>query len=280
MIINILFFIDVNVCLCYNYCGDRMLISKIEKLKNNKYKLIIDGENINTFDHVILDNNLLYKKQIDEELYNKIIEDTNFYNVYNVVVKYILKKRRSEKEINEYLKKYNLENNKRDIIISKLKSINLIDDIGFCKAYINDNVYLSKKGINKIKNELLNHNIPLNVIEQELNNIDDDMFEEKLNKLIIKKINANHKYSNAFLKQKILNEMMNLGYKKEEILKIINNNINTDNNILEKEFEKTYIKLSKKYNDLELYKNIKTKLLYKGFNIDDINILIEKKQKN
>lgn len=257
-----------------------MLITRIEKLKNNKYKLTIDGENITTFDYVILDNNLLYKKHIDKELYKKIIEDTNFYNIYNVVVKYILKKRRSEKEINEYLTKYNLENNKKDIIISKLKSINLIDDIGFCKAYINDNIYLSKKGINKIKNELLNHNISLNIIEQELNNIDNDLFDEKLNKLVIKKINTNHKYSNIFLKQKILNDMINLGYEKEKILKIINNNIKEDSNFLEKEFEKLYIKLSKKYNNLELYKNIKSKLLYKGFNVDDINVLIEKKQKN
>ena len=44
-----------------------MLITKIEKLKNNKYKIIIDDEKIITFDNVILDNNLLYKKVIDKE---------------------------------------------------------------------------------------------------------------------------------------------------------------------------------------------------------------------
>ena len=257
-----------------------MLITKIPKLKNNKSNLIIDGEKIITYDNVILDNNLLYNKVIDKDLYNKIIEDTNFYNVYNVIVKYIMKKRRSEKEINEYLKKYDLESTKKDIIISKLKSINLIDDISFCRAYINDNVYLSKKGISKIKNELLNHNIPLNIIEQELNNIDSNLFAERLNRLIIKKINSNHKYSNSFLKQKIVNEMVNLGYDKEKVLKIINDNLNDEDNVLEKEFEKIYTKLSKKYNNLELYKNIKIKLLYKGFNIEDINNIIEKKQKN
>lgn len=256
-----------------------MLITKIQKLKNNKYNLIIDGEKIITYDNVILDNNLLFKKEINKDLYNKIIEDTNFYDVYNVVVKYILKKRRSEKEINEYLKKYNLESNKKNIIVSKLKSINLIDDIGFCKAYINDNIYLSKKGINKIKTELLNHNIPINIIEKELKRVDNNLFDERLNKLIIKKINSNHKYSNSFLKQKILNEMINLGYDKEKILKIVNENLSDDDNILEKEFEKLHIKLSKKYNNLELYKNIKAKLLYKGFNIEDINNIIEKKQK-
>jgi len=273
------FFIALNVCLCYNYYGDIMLITKIEKLKNNKYKLTIDDEKIITFDNVILDNNLLYKKQIDEELYNKIIEDTNFYNIYNMVVKYILKRRRSEKEVSEYLRKYDLNSNKQDILISKLKSINLIDDISFCKAYINDNIYLSKKGINKIKIELLNHNIPLSIIEEEISNIDKNLFDDKLNKLIIKKINTNNKYSNSYLKQKVLNEMINLGYEKDKIIKIIENNLNEDNKILEKEFEKLYIKLSKKYNNLELYKNITSKLLYKGFNIQDIKSLIEKKQK-
>ena len=112
-----------------------MLISKIEKLKNNKYKLRIDGEKITTFDHVILENNLLYKKIIDDDLYKKIISDTSFYNIYNLVVKYIIKKRRSEKEVNEYLMKYDLELDKNKKIISKLKSINLIDDKAFCRAY-------------------------------------------------------------------------------------------------------------------------------------------------
>lgn len=257
-----------------------MEIQKIDKLKNNKYKLTIDDEILITFDNVILDNNLLYKKEIDKELYEKIIKDTEYYNIYNKTIKYILKKRRSEKEIRGYLLKLNLDNENINKIVLKLKNINLINDIEYCKAFINDKVYLSKNGINKIKGELLEQDIPIEIIEQQLNSIDVDIFNNRLEKMIIKRINSNKKYSNYQLKQKIINEMINLGYNKEVILSIVDNNIASDLNIIEKEFDKTYNKLIKKYEEKEIFIKIKQKLLYKGFNIDDINNLIQKKQKN
>ena len=49
-------------------------------------------------------------------------------------------------------------------------------------------------------------------------------------------------------------------------------NINIDNdNLLKKEYDKIYKKLSLKYSDKELYNKIKTKLYQKGFSIDEIN---------
>ena len=58
-----------------------------------------------------------------------------------------MKKRRSEKEVRSYLNKFNID---IDSIIFRLKSINLINDIDYTKAYINDQIYLSNTGINNI----------------------------------------------------------------------------------------------------------------------------------
>ena len=254
-----------------------MKIDKIIKMKDNKYKIYIDGESFITYDNVILDNDLLYKKDIDNKFYNKLINDTKYYDIYNKTVKYILKKKRSEKEINEYLVKS--EVNEKDInkIITKLKDIRLINDIEYCKSYINDKVYLSKNGINKIRIDLLEQNIPIEIIEQELKNIDSDILNDRLEKLIIKKINSNKKYSNFHLKQKILMEMINLGYPKEKILQIIDNNLEDDDKIVKREFDKLYTKLKIKYNGYELKNKLKQKLLSKGFDLDIINKLIQEK---
>ena len=46
---------------------------------------------------------------------------------------------------------------------------------------INDNIYLSKNGINKIRIELLKKNIWREIIENELNNIDKELIESNLN---------------------------------------------------------------------------------------------------
>ena len=61
-----------------------MKIEKIQKLKNNKYKIKLDsGDIINTYDDVILNNSLLFNKEIDLELLNKINNETLYYDCYN-----------------------------------------------------------------------------------------------------------------------------------------------------------------------------------------------------
>ncbi len=257
-----------------------MNINKITKLKNNKYKILIDGDNIITYDNVIIDNELLYKKTIDRYLYEKIVIDTKFYEVYYNTIRYIMKKRRSEQEIIDYLSKNNVSLDDINRIIDKLKKSRLIDDIEYCKAFMNDKIYLSKFGINKIRQELLKNGISIEIIDNELGNLDKSMLDDKLERLILKKINSNNKYSNSYLKQKILNEMMNLGYGKNEVLDILDKHIVDDTDIINKEFDKLFNKLKFKYSGIELENKIKQKLLYKGFKIDEINNLIQLKTEN
>lgn len=254
-----------------------MTIHKIQKLKNGKYKIILENENIITYDNVIIENNLLYKKTLDICLYEKIIKDTQYYDVYNKIVKLILKKRRSEKEIKTKLLEYEFTPTQKEQIINKLKNINLINDLEYCKAYINDKIYLSKVGINNIKKDLLNQEIDITLIEEQLKKIDYNIFNNRLEKMIIKKINTNKKYSNLFLKNKILNEMINMGYEKKDILNIIENNLKDDKEIIEKEFAKEYTKLNKKYTGKELLNKVQQKLIIKGFSIYKIKELIQEK---
>ena len=260
--------------------GDIVKIDKLVKMKNNKYKIYIDGEYFITYDDVILDNGLLYKKEIDKEVYNKIINDVIFYDIYNKVLKYCLKKIRSEKEVVDYLNKFNLSEDNINKIILKLKNIGIINDIHYARAYINDKIYLNKMGINKIRVDLLEQNIPIDVIEEELKNIDQNFIDNTLEKLILKRINTNHKYSKNLLRQKILSEMINLGYSKESIIEIIDNNLSEDDYIMNKEFDKIYNKLKKKYNGEELNIKIKQKMISKGFSIDKINELVQKNTGN
>ena len=252
-----------------------MKIRKIEKCKNNKYKLYIEDDIIMTYDDVILENNLLYKTDIENNLYNKIINDTKYYDIYNKALKYISKKRRSKKEMIKYLEKFSLSTMDINSIIKKLEDINLINDLEYCRAFINDSVYLSKKGINKIKIELLENNIPIEIIEDEFSKVDYNIINARLEKMIVKRINSNKKYSNYELKYKILNEMINMGYSKQKILEIIENNLSEDNSIIKKEYDKLYNKYKVKYSTLELNNKIKQKLLSKGFKLDDINNLFQ-----
>lgn len=250
-----------------------MKINKIKKLSGDKYKIELDnGEKITTYEDVLLEENILYKKEIDNELLNKINIKNDYYKIYTKALKYIMTKIRSEKEINAYLDKQNLEQKDKEKIISKLKNNGMLNDNNFYIAYISDRIRLSNDGPYKIKNELLNHNIDLNKINEELSKYN-DLIYEKLEKLITKKIKTN-KDSEYILKQKLTNYFINLGYEKSMIDEILNS-IKIDNSdSLKKEYEKQYKKLSKKYSGEELKYKIKNNLYQKGYKIDEINQIV------
>ena len=208
-----------------------MKIIKIVKLKNGLYNLELNKLTIKTFDEIIIKYNLLYKKEIDDDLLLKIMNDSKYYDIYNKALNYAVKRVRCENDIYYYLSNLEVKNSDIKSIIDKLKKINIINDKLYVRCYINDKLKLSKDGINKIKIDLLNKNINIDIINEEIENIDIDI-NEKLKKLIIKKINSNHKYSNYFLKNKIIRDMINLGYEQSVIDEIFEQNKKDDYNIL------------------------------------------------
>ena len=215
-----------------------MKIKTIKKLKNGKYKLELENkEQITTYDSVILENNLLFNPNVDLELLNKINNDNNYYDIYNKVIKMVSNKLRSEKEIREFLVKNELSD--IDKLIVELKNNKIIDDEKFVKAFIHDKVTFTNYGPFKIRDELLKHDIPDKIIDRELSYIDNNLFDDKVKKIVSKKISTNHKYSNNILKKKILDELYNLGYKDYNLDEF---DLNDDDNILKKEISKLYEK--------------------------------------
>ena len=252
-----------------------MKIEKIIKTNNGKYKVELDNkEKIVTYDVVIINNNLLYKKEIDSEILNKINNDTSYYNIYNKVIKYINIRLRSEKEINLYLDKIGVKEEKENII-KNLKKDNMINDRVFSRSYINDKFNFSNYGINKIRKDLLEHNISKEVIEEELLIITNEDIINKLRKYVLKKSKVNKKSLYLF-KQKMINELINLGYDLDDI-NLVLSEIKQNDDVLEKNYNIIYNKLSKKYEDEELIFKVKQKLFQKGFNKDEIEEYIKKR---
>ncbi len=255
-----------------------MHIDEIKKTKSGKYKVTIDGEDITTYDDVILKNSLLYKKDIDSKTYNQINKDNNYYDAYNKTMNYLLRKVRCNEEVKKYLDGFNLKESEKKEIIKHLTQIGLLNDRNYVRAYISDAIYLRSEGPFKIKDYLINQKISEELIDEELAKIDCSIIEEKLTKLIDKKVKLNHKYSNYQLKQKILMDMVNLGYNQDLVISILDNYQFEDSSILDKEYEKLYAKLSVKYHDHELFNKIKQKLYAKGFDINEINKFMASKE--
>ena len=253
------------------------------KIKNIKktgstYKFTLEsGEIITTYDEVIIKYGLLFKKNINSKLLDNISRETTYYKYYNKALDMIERRLRSEYEIREYLKKQEVKEENIEKIINDLKKINLINDEAFAKAYTNDKIRLSLDGPYKIKKNLENNKIEEEYINLAISNINEKAINEHIDKIISKKIKNNTKYTSYILKQKIITYLINLGYSKSSIINRLNN-FNIESKSSEREMDKIYNKLKRKYEGDILHFKLKTKLYAKGYTQEEINEYINKKQ--
>lgn len=200
-----------------------MKIVKYTRLASGKYKVLFDNKKERIlYESVIINTNLLYKKEITSEEYNNLVSLNNYQDIYNKVIKYIGIRLRSKKEITDYLKKMDLSIEVVDDILNKLITNKYIDDERFSQAYIKDKYNFSNNGPYKIINELVKLGIDkdmaytytFDIITNEV---------EKINKLINKYVKSDKKHDWYYLRNKIYNNLINLGYSKEIVISILNN---------------------------------------------------------
>lgn len=200
-----------------------MKIVKYTRLASGKYKVLFDNKKeLILYENVIIDTNLLYKKEITSEEYNNLVSLNNYQDIYNKVIKYIGIRLRSKKEITDYLKKMDLSIEVIDDILNKLITNKYIDDERFSQAYIKDKYNFSNNGPYKIINELVKLGIDKDMAYTYTFDIITNE-EEKINKLINKYVKSDKKHDWYYLRNKIYNNLINLGYSKEIVINILNN---------------------------------------------------------
>ena len=201
-----------------------MKIEKYELTKKNIYNVYLsNGEVLELNGKVITDNELLIKKDIDNELYDKLKRDNTICMLMDTSVKYIDRRLRSINELRDYLKNKEEDTIIIEEVIDKLIDYKYLDDDRFTKAFIKDKLNFTNWGDYKIKNELKRLGVNEEIIYNNMINIDDNIYYERINKIIDKDISTNKKYNGIKLKNKIYNHLLTLGYSKEKVISIINN---------------------------------------------------------
>lgn len=200
-----------------------MEIVKYELTKKNIYNVYLsNGEVLELDESVITNNELLLKKRIDNDLYDKLKRDNKICILVNASIKYINVRLRSIKEINDYLLKKEEDTDLIDEVISRLMKMGYLDDRRFTEAYIKDKLNFTSWGDYKIINELNKLGISSLYIEDNTDLLNDDVLNERMRKIIDKDIRTNKKYSGLKLKNKIYNHLLTSGYSKEKVISLIN----------------------------------------------------------
>ena len=243
-----------------------MKILKYKKLSSGRYKLELEScEAVELYEETILKFELLLKKKIDDYEMIKILEYDKELDVYYVGLKILKSKFKSVKELHDYLIKKEYSYDLVDIAIEKLLKQGYLNDRSFAKSYINNQIVTTTKGPKKIELELRISKVDSNIIDEEIIVFDEETQIKKIDKIVNKMIRSNRTRGGSVLKRKIVNDLNVLGYETDIIMSVVSNyDFSNNEDIVKKEYDKLYKKLSKKYSGTELEYKIKEKLYQKG----------------
>lgn len=241
-----------------------MKIIKYSKQGNNKYKVYLENNEIITlYEDVILKNELLIKKEISDV--SKLQKENQKYEIYDVALKYLRSRVRSTFELRTYLTKKGYLDDDIERIIKKLIDQNYLNDQIYCRSYVMDRINLSNDGPEKIVKYFESMHIDSTLYEEELSLFTKEIIHEKIEKYIDKMVKTNKK-SRYILKNKIMLNLINLGYLKEDIDSCLSEIDAVDDSLnKEKAKDKLYKRLSRKYHGEELEKKVREKLYQLGY---------------
>ncbi len=256
---------------------NNMKIEKIKVLKNGKYEVKLEEGNPFLFSgETILKYELLLKKEID----SKMLDDMKSYDklmvLYEVLIKKIRKKLRSEKEIVDSLRKEKLNDDEINVVLTKLKKVNLINDDNYLTAYINDKLNLSLDGPLKIKKDLINLGFSSLEIDAKIDIVDIEVWDARVEKIVLKK-SKNSKYSHRELKNRLGIYLKNIGYN-VDINDYFEDNRESDIKLIEKDYDKLLRKyLRKSLSEKDIKNKLYYDLLKKGYESSLVNEFIAQK---
>ena len=255
------------------------VIRKIKILKN-KVKVHLDNGEILELDKNVYPNFYLYTgKDLSKKELNKIKESNGTASLLEYALKIRQKSLYSEYKMREKL--YDKDGTKEqvDYVIKVLKNNDLIDD----KAFIEEHIEYYNS-LNYGKNKIISKLVDKGIFMEKLDKITFPVSLErkKANNQLPKLERKYAKYNDTQKKQHIYNALLSLGFDheiaKEVVEKIRVSSPKEENNKLEKDLDKTYERLKRKYSKKEIKPKLINYLASKGYKINDIIKMIERKK--
>ena len=252
----------------------RYPINKV-KTYSNYVMLYLEDEKIMISDDDYFAYNIKNNKGLDEKTYNTLKDNEVILKAYRSCLRKLEIKDFSEKQINDFLYRKQLNHKQIKDIIDKLKQYELLDDEKYCINRINS--LSESSSYRQIRNKLKNDGINEDIIDKYLI-VDEDKEYTKAKHLAEKYLRTIKNKSYNASKAALISKLVNSGYSYNMAKKVSESvNIGKDNeeDLLNNEYMKAYRKYSKKYSDYELRQRIYAYLLNKGFESDMIKNIME-----
>ncbi|HFK6126726.1 TPA: recombination regulator RecX [Streptococcus pyogenes] len=250
---------------------------KITKIEKKKRLYLIELDNDESL-YVTEDTIVRFMLSKDKVLDNDQLEDMKHFDQLsygkNLALYFLSFQQRSNKQVADYLRKHEIEEHIIADIITQLQEEQWIDDTKLADTYIRQNQLNGDKGPQVLKQKLLQKGIASHDIDPILSQTDFSQLAQKVSQKLFDKYQE--KLPPKALKDKITQALLTKGFS-YDLAKHSLNHLNFDQNnqeiedLLDKELDKQYRKLSRKYDGYTLKQKLYQALYRKGYNSDDIN---------
>ncbi|SOE20822.1 regulatory protein [Spirosomataceae bacterium TFI 002] len=143
-------------------------------------------------------------------------------NIFLKACSYCAYQERTQNEVRERLKKWQVWGNEAEEIIAELILENFINEERFAKVFAGSKFRVKKWGKKKILLELKRRNISDYCIKQGMKEIDQDNYEESLKELFEKKIKTIKRDDNPLItKQKLARYALGKGFESELVWRVL-----------------------------------------------------------
>lgn len=123
-------------------------------------------------------------KLTDKEI-KEIIKIANFQKTLDKLLRFVTLRPRSEKEINDWLKKYKVHKSLNRDLFNRLKRLDLLDDKKFARWWVEQRASFRPRGKKALSSELWNKGIAREIIDDVLSELKID--EEKIARQLLEK---------------------------------------------------------------------------------------------
>ena len=250
-----------------------MKITKLEK-KKRLYLMELDGQQISYITEDTIVRFMLSKdKVVSKEELIEIQGFAQFSYGKNLALYHLSFRARTEKEVREYLNKYDLDEKITSQVIANLKEDNWINDHQYAYSIINANQLSGDKGPYLLSQKLAQKGVPKSTIESVLKDFDFTEVAQRVAEKLLKKYTG--KLPARALQEKIIQNLTNKGFSHSDAKSSFDDldsqvDQETTQELIFKELDKQYAKYARKYEGYELKQRLTQVLARKGYDFSDI----------
>jgi regulatory protein len=183
-----------------------------QKIKN-RYSIYCDGQySFSVSESLLLEQGFALGQIVDGDNLKKFKQMSEDDKAYNNALRYAVIRNHSVWEMEHYLKRKNVGENKSDIIISRLTKLGLLDDRNFARNWVENRRLLKTISKRRLEQELRQKHLSNEIIKEALG--EDEAKEIDVLKLLIEKKRQQSSYQD---KTKLMGYLARQGFSYDDI---------------------------------------------------------------